>query len=126
MFNLAGQAGVDPMRVLREKWEREERERARREFADKMQRTLSECPGFVGADAPASEEGTGRIVIEPGMIVEAMPWLRRRFHVSENLALSVDQGLAIDLMPRVRRKGSAPRKRITFGKVEQFNLELDA
>lgn len=82
------------------------------------QRLLSRCPGFIGAD------GAFRVVVEPAYVVEAMTWLKRRFHVSENLDLS-DNGLCIDLRPRERRVvGSVVRRsRISF-KPEQFELKL--
>ncbi len=129
VFNLAGQAAADPWRLERERWAQAEREREGREYAAKMQLSLSQCPGFVGCDAPISEDSTGRVVVEPGRIFEAMDWLKRRYHVAENLDLSPDNGLCIDLKPRVRTKSGCAKRRskltVSFGRPEQFELGLN-
>lgn len=128
VFNLAGEAANDPWRVERERRLQAEREREGREHAARVQLTLSQCPGFVGCDAPTSEDGAGRVVVEPGRVFEAVAWLKRRFHISENLDLSPDNGLCIDLKMRVRSKsGCARRGRavpVTFNRPEQFELRL--
>lgn len=123
VFNLSGETGPDPLRLERERWQRETREREAREYQERMQRTLAECPGFVGADPPASDAATGRVIIEPGMVFQAVAWLKRRFHVSENLDLSTDTGLCVEVAPIVRKKG-VRKVKVTFGKPEQFTLEL--
>lgn len=129
VFNLAGQCGDDPLRVERERWDRERRERDAREYAAKMQLSLEKCPGFAGCDAPVSETGQGRVIVEPGRIGEAMPWLKRRFHVNENLDLSPDNGLCIEIKPRVRSKSvcanRGARVPVTFERPTQFELGLN-
>ena len=104
-----------------------QREREAHEYAEKMQLTLAKCPGFIGCDSVSSEQGRGRIVVEPGRVTEAYAWLRRRFHTSENLELS-DNGLCIELKQRVRNKsGCANRGKrvsVSFGKPKQFELAL--
>lgn len=125
VFNLAGQRGEDPVRVWRERLQTERIINEAREYQNKMQRILAECPGFAGCDAPTSDLSQGRVVIEPARVTEAMQWLKRRFHVSENLELSPDNGLAIDIKPRVRScKTGARRRSVGFVKVEQFELAL--
>lgn len=125
VFNLAGERGEDPLRIQRERWEAERRQSEALEYQSKMQRTLEECPGFAGCDAPLGEQAQGRIVIEPARVNEAVRWLKRRFHVNENLELSPDNGLAIDIKPRVRScKAGARRRSVGFVKVEQFELAL--
>jgi hypothetical protein len=124
-FNLVIEQADDPWRLERETWERSERERLGREYAAKMQLTLAQCPGFVGCDPPSSDASKGRVVIEPGHVMEAMLWLKRRFHVSENLDLSPDHGLCIDLAPRVRScKAGGKRVKVSFKPTEQFALNF--
>lgn len=121
-FNLAGEVGDDPERIERERRDAERRQQEARELEAKMQRTLAECPGFVGCDAGSVQ---GRVIVEPGRVTEAMQWLKRRFHVSENLELSSDNGLAIDVQSRTRTCKSGGRsRRVSFVKVEQFELAL--
>lgn len=92
-------------------------------FKSKMQRLLSQCPGFVGCDPPASASCPGKVVVEPGLIREAMAWLKRRFHVNENLELSTELGLCIEVAPIIRLQGRVQRRR-AFNKPEQFELVL--
>ena len=124
VFNLAPERAEDPFRVDRERWEANQRAEAAREFTAKMQRTLAECPGFMACDAPAGESSKGRVVIEPARVLEALPWLKRRFIVAENLELSDGDGLVVEVAPRVRGRGGPRRVRVKFGKVEQFTLAL--
>ena len=127
VFNLAGERGDDPFRLEREKWEREERERQAQAYQAKMQRTLAECPGFAGCDAPASEQAVGKVVIEPALVQEARVWLKKRFRINEALELS-DTGLCFEVAARPSRKrASSPGKTRVgdpFGKGEQFLLPL--
>lgn len=125
-FNLAGQVADDPWRVDRERWEAAERLAAGREYAARMQRTFEQCPGFVGGDAPTSETGRGVVVVEPGHIIEALAWLKRRFHASETIDISTElQRIAIEIAPRVRRSPSGGRKiRISFDKPVQFEFKI--
>ncbi len=123
VFNLVGECGVDPARVIRERLEAATAAAAAREYELKMQRLLSECPGFIGSDAPTSEKSKGRVIIEPAFAREARDWLKRRFHTSDNLELS-DQGLCIEVVPRVRKVHGARRATALFTKPEQFRLNL--
>jgi hypothetical protein len=128
VFNLSSERGDDPFRVERERWEQSERHREAREYAAKMQMQLEQCPGFIGADAPESDTGRGRIVIDPVRVTEAHAWLKRRFHTSENLELS-DNGLCIELKPRVRSKSvcanRGKRLPVSFERPTQFELGLN-
>ncbi|MGO9203264.1 MAG: hypothetical protein ACLQM8_22315 [Limisphaerales bacterium] len=124
-FNLAGERAVDPVAVLLERGRQAAAAKAAREFERKMQRLLSECPGFVGAEAPAGPASAGKVVVEPGLALEAIPWLKRRFHVNENLALSHDQGLCVEVKPRARGRSSGHRGRVTFAKLEQFRFSFE-
>jgi len=128
-FNLAVERGVDPERVIRERIAADKARTEAREYQAKMQRMLAECPGVIGWDLPGCECGKGKVTIEPGRIADAMPWLKRRFHVSEILELSTDCGLCVEWSPR--RKGKAriettkgKRVKVTFGPLEQFTLGL--
>lgn len=125
VFNLACECGVDPDRVLKERLDAAIARAAAREYELKMQRTFSQCPGFIGGDAPSSENGKGHVVVDPGKALEAREWLKRRFHCNDALELS-DQGLCIEVVPRARRKaaGGPRRVRVAFGKLEQFTLSL--
>jgi hypothetical protein len=127
VFNLSGERADDPFRLEREHWEAQERIRTRLDYAAKMQLQLKDCPGFCSCDAPSSEDEKGRVVVEPGRIVEATQWLKRRFDISENLELSPDNGLAIDFIARKRVPGckaGGKRVRVRFQKPEQFALAL--
>lgn len=124
VFNLAIQQGLDPDRVIAEQLDAQRRAGEAAQFAAKMQLTLEECPGFIGADPPACAEGSGKVLIEPGRLLEAMPWLRRRFHVNERLELSHDQGVCIEVKPRIRSRSDGVKRKVTFGKPEQYLLSL--
>lgn len=128
VFNLAGELGVDPERIARERAEVERANREAAAYQAKMQRTFAECPGFIGGDAPTAPGLVGRVVIEPARVVEAYAWLRRRFRVSENLELSqsLDNGLCIDVIPRAPRKSGVWRKTSMFAKPVQFELRFDS
>lgn len=123
-FNLASEQADDPWRIDRQRWQAAQAREASAEYAAKMQRTFEQCPGFIGADCPTSDQGRGRVVIEPAKVVEAYAWLRRRFHVNENLELSTDNGLCIEVAPRVRRSTTGRRSAKVRFKVEQFKLPL--
>lgn len=127
VFNLAGELGVDPERIVRERGEIERANREAKAYQDRMQKTFAECPGFIGGDAPRGPGLVGRLVVEPARIVEAYAWLRRRFRVSENLELSqsLDNGLCIDVIPRPPRKSGVWRKQ-TFAKPVQYELPLQS
>ncbi len=124
VINLVVEDGNDPVRLALEAGRRAADLEAARAYADKMQRLLAECPGFVGADAPSCASSSGKVVVDPGRIVEATAWLKRRFHVSENLGLSHDQGLCVEVIPRETRKQSGKRSKPLFGKPTQFELNI--
>jgi hypothetical protein len=124
-FNLVGERGLDPVAVMLERGRQAAAAEAAREFERKMQRLLSGCPGFVGAEAPAGPASVGRVVVEPGLALEAIPWLKRRFHVNETLALSHDRGLCVELKPRARGRSSGRRVKVTFAKLEQFQFSFE-
>lgn len=124
-FNLAGEAAEDPWRVQRERAEAEKRLADSKAFQDRMQRTLAECPGVVAFDTPTCQCGKGKVVVEPGRIMDAMQWLKRRFVVDEVLELSTDSGLCVEIAARNRRSpAKGKRVKVTFGCVEQFTLPL--
>jgi hypothetical protein len=85
---------------------------------EQIHRKLSQCPGFVGADV----NGVCRVVIEPAFVMEAYTWLNRRFIVSENLDLSLDTGLVLEVVPRTRKV--AVRRCNPFIKPEQYQLNF--
>ena len=126
IFNLAGDMGVDPWRETRERMEAAARAEQARAYQAKMQRILSECPGFVGADAPESSACTGKIVVEPSHVIEASEWLKRRFHVAESVEVDrTADGIVFEIAPRVRSKSTGARKvKVRFGPAEQFTLGL--
>lgn len=125
-FNLAGQTADDPWRVDREKWEAAQRAADAKEYSDRMQRALALCPGYVGSDSPSSDAGRGVVVVEPGCIIEALKWLKRRFNASETIDISTElQGIAVEIAPRVRRSSNCgPRVKVSFEKPVQFELSL--
>lgn len=122
VFNLAGEVGEDPVRLALEAGRKAAAAETAREYERTMQRTLEQCPGFIGADAPKSASCVGKVVVEPAKVSEALAWLKRRFVVAENLELSTDNGLCVEVAPRAPRKAGVRRPR--FGKVEQFKLDL--
>ncbi len=126
VFNLAGQVQDDPFRVERERWEAAAKRKAGEEYASRMQLQLAQCPGFIGSDSPSSEQGKGVVVVEPARIVEALAWLKRRFHASETIDVDTSlNGIAVEIAPRVRaRHGGGRRVKVRFGKVEQFSFEF--
>ena len=83
-----------------------------------MQRTLAECPGFLGTEPPGGPQAQGTVVVEPALALEARIWLRRRFLVCDDVELSSDTGLVFKILPRVRA-GQARRCRISFAKPVQ-------
>jgi hypothetical protein len=124
-FNLAGEEGDDPLRLMAEKLREQRAKDEAREYERKYQRQLAECPGFVGTDPPRGPGSVGKVVIEPARINEAMTWLARRFQVAENLEISHDQGLCIEIIPRAPRKAGVRRKRAVFGKLTQYELSFE-
>ena len=123
VFNLIGETGTDPARVIRERLEAAIAAATAREYELKMQRTFAQCPGFIGGDAPNGERSRGHVVVDPALAREARDWLKRRFYVNEILELS-DEGLRIEIIPRVRQARGRRRAAIAFDKPEQFKLAL--
>jgi len=120
-FNLAGEQGVDGARVIAEMAEAMRREREARAWEAKMQRKLSECPGFVGC-RPPGEQSPGRVTVQPGAADEAVDFLKRRFHVGP-VGWHRGLGLTIEVLPR--RKGvskSVARRRLALAEQFQFSL----
>lgn len=125
VFNLACECGQDPDRVIKERLDAAIAAAAAKEYEMKMQRTFSECPGFLGGDLPSGEGRKGNVIIDPAKALEARTWLKRRFICNDSLELSA-LGLCIELMPRSRAK-SAPGRRhhvATFAKPVQYELSL--
>lgn len=120
-FNLSGDRGTDGARVIAEMAEAMRREREIRAWADKMQRKLSECPGFVGCHPPGVES-SGRVTVQPGAADDAVEYLKRRFHVGQ-IGWQRGMGLTIEISPR--RKGVSQaviRRRLAPVKQFQFLL----
>jgi hypothetical protein len=123
VFNLVGECGTDSDRVIKERREAELARAAGRAYESKMQRAFAQCPGFLGGEVPSGERSKGHIVVDPAKALDARKWLKRRFHINENLELS-DQGLCVEVIPRVRRGQSATCPKVSFAKAEQFTLGL--
>jgi hypothetical protein len=124
VFNLVGEVGEDLVRLAMEAGRAAAAREAAKEFERAMQRKLEECPGFIGADPPRGPDSIGKVLIEPVRISEAMVWLARRFRPSENLTLSHDFGICVEIIPRVPRKPGVKRRQVKFGKPEQFTLDF--
>lgn len=125
IFNLAPEMGEDPIRVMMDRQRLAEKAEAALEYERAMQRKFQECPGFVGADVPAAPGLSGKVIIEPAKAFDAMTWLKRRFHVNENLELSGDRGICIEVIPRDRKISRQGRRaRIRFGGPEQYELGI--
>ena len=125
-FNLFGETGDDPLRIMRERDARLALQREAELYKQKMQRVFADCPGFLGGDAPNNPAATGRVVVELGRSVEALAWLRRRFHVNESLELDrAIEGLAFEIKPRQRSASVGGKKfSVTFARPEQFQFVL--
>jgi hypothetical protein len=120
-FNLAGERGGDGARVIAEMAEAARRQREARAWADKMQRKLSECPGFVGCHPPGVEM-PGTITVQPGSADEALNFLKRRFHVAQ-VGWQKGLGITIEILPRRKGvSGAVVRRRLA--PTEQFQLSF--
>jgi hypothetical protein len=122
-FNLMGERGMDGARQIAEMAEAARREREARAWQDKMQRKLSECPGFIGCHPPGVES-PGMVTVQPGAADKAVEFLKRRFHVGQ-VGWQKGLGLTIEVLPR--RKGvsrSVIQRRLA--PVEQFKLAFGA
>ena len=122
-FNLAGERSVDGARLIAQLAEASRREREARAWQDRMQRKLSECPGFVGC-LPPGEQSSGSVTVQPTAADEAMTFLARRFHLGP-VAWQKGVGLTIEVLPR--RKGvtkAVARRRLV--PVEQYQFSFEA
>jgi hypothetical protein len=126
VFNLHMESCEDGERVAREAAELRQREREAAEYQNRMQRTFEQCPGFIGAEAPAGPGCSGRVTFEPSKALEAIAWLKRRFRVDERLDLSTDSGLCVEVISKRKPvlSGQCNSRRVHFGKTEQFQLSL--
>jgi hypothetical protein len=125
VFNLASEIAVDPWRIERERQEQDKHDFEAWQYQKKMQRTFTEVPGYVGGDVPVNDGAIGKIIIEPGRITEAMQWLKRRFVVNENLELSTDLGLCVEVCSKAKRVAGKPnQRRVCFDRPIQFDLGL--
>jgi hypothetical protein len=118
-FNLIGECGIDGARLIAERAEAERREREARVWQEKMQRKLSECPGFVGCEPPGAQS-PGSVTVQPSAMDEAMDFLTRRCHVGQ-VAWKKGIGLVLEVLPR--RKGvikSVARRKLA--RIEQFQF----
>lgn len=125
-FNLVTERALDGDRLARERVEAIRAEKAAAEYQKRMQLSLAQCPGFIGADAPRGEGFKGNVVVEAGEAPAAMLWLKRRFHVNENISLSTDTGICIEVITRKRKPagpGARPVK-VSWEKPKQFELTL--
>jgi len=123
-FNLYGQTGDDPVRVHRERDEALASARAAEEYQARMQRSLAECPGFITCDAPKSGRAEGIVTVEPGRLMEAWSWLRKRYHVCETVDLDRQiEGAAIKIKARAKTV-NGQRASVKFHKPEQFRLAI--
>jgi hypothetical protein len=122
-FNLVSERGIDGARLIAEKAEAEQREREARVWQEKMQRKLSECPGFVGCEPP-SRELAGSVTVQPAAVDEAMDFLKRRCHVGQ-VAWKKGLGLVVEVLPwrKGLTKAVARRK---LARVEQFQFRFEA
>jgi len=98
------------------------RDREARAWQAKMQRKLSECPGFVGCNPPG-EQSPGFVTVQPACADEAAEFLKRRFHVGP---VGWQRGLGMTFEVLARRKGmSRAVARRRLAPVEQFRFTFD-
>lgn len=124
VFNLHGECGLDPERVLRERLAAERAEAERQAYTARCQLTLEKCPGFIGCDAPRGPGLAGRIVVEPGHVEAAVAFLKRRFQVNERMDLEAGQGLCLELISRRQASRGMRSVKVSFAKPVQFELAL--
>ena len=124
-FNLVGDRGIDGARVIAEMAEAMRRQREARAWQEKMQRKLSECPGFVGC-RPPGEQSPGRVTVQPTAADDALDFLKRRFHVGQ-VGWERGLGLTVEILPH--RKGTTKalaRRRLAPVEQFQFSFEVKA
>lgn len=128
-FNLITERAEDGWRVVAERLQAATDRAAAREYQLRMQRTFKECPGFIGANPPDGEQKRGVVSVEPGKVLEAVEWLKKRFNVNpevkSNLATAA---LEIEVITRRRGKAAPGQKRQAgssiWKKPEQFQLAI--
>lgn len=117
VFSLHAECGLDHDRVARERAEAEA-------YSSRCQKVLEKCPGFIGCDAPPGPGKSGRVVVEPGLIAEAMAYLKKRYATNKRVDVDAGRGLCVDIVTRQAR-GVAKRCRVSFEKPVQFELQLN-
>lgn len=124
VFNLHGECAEDPARVLRERQAQAKAQADAEAYALKCQKTFEQCPGFVGCDAPRGPGQVGHVIVEPGLVADAMQYLKRRFVVNQNLELDAGSGLCLQVASRSRPVKGKRTVRVHFTKPVQFELSL--
>lgn len=120
-FNLAGERAVDAVAVMLERGRQAAAAEAAREFERKMQRLLSDCPGFVGC-CPPGQQSPGKVTVQPAVADEAVDFLKRRFHVGE-VGWEKGLGFTVEILPRRKGLAKATARR-RLAPVEQFQLRF--
>jgi len=121
VFNLFGERGGDGTREVAEMAGQAQLAREAREWQERMQRRLSECPGFIGCNPPG-EQSPGKVTVQPGAADDAVDFLKRRFHVGP-VGWQKGVGFTIEILRR--RKGvSSTTARRRLLPIEQFQFRL--
>lgn len=98
---------------------------ALREYQLKVERIFRDCPGFIGASVPEKPGASGWVTVQGDRIGDALPWLKRRFHVNPAIELDVaSNGIRFEIKTRTRRASGVRNTGPVFGKPEQFRLPL--
>jgi hypothetical protein len=118
-FNLIGERGRDGAAEIAELARAASVAREAREWQERMQRKLSECPGFVGCHPPGVES-RGTVTVQPGAADDAVEFLRRRFHVGQ-VGWQKGLGMIIEVLPRRKGQTRASISR-RFAPIEQFHF----
>lgn len=126
VFNLVTETAVDGARLVAERLAAAAAKADAEIYTLKMQRTFKECPGFVGGDLPDGELKKGCVEVEPAKAPAAMVWLKRRFHVNDELRVTGAELVAIEIMTRQtgRRSGPAKKRPVSFAKPVQYTLSI--
>jgi hypothetical protein len=122
-FNLIGERGRDGAAEIAELARAASVAREAREWQERMQRKLSECPGFVGCHPPGVES-RGTVTVQPGAADDAVDYLKRRFHVG-SVNWQRGMGLVIEVLPRAKGVSRVViRRRLAL--VEQFHFTFQS
>jgi hypothetical protein len=66
------------------------------------------------------------VVVDCSRAIDAVSWLKRRFHVDEHLEPDeAAGGLRVAIKPRVKRAPGQRKVKVSFAPAEQFNLPLE-